>query len=50
MIFFSDGLHRVVLNTGATIMVPQFIKDGDQIRINLHKEEYMERVGGNSVV
>ena len=33
-----------VLETGATIQVPEFIKEGDVIRIDTRDEKYLERV------
>ena len=33
-----------VLETGATIQVPEFIKEGDVIRIDTREEKYIERV------
>lgn len=41
----ATGANKlVVLETGATIGVPIFIKEGDVIRINTETEEYTERV------
>jgi elongation factor P len=39
----SGALKQVVLETGATIMVPLFINEGDTIRINTESGEYTER-------
>ena len=39
---------EVVLETGATLMVPMFIKEGDIVRVNTETEEYADRVSGNS--
>ncbi len=38
----------VVLETGATVYVPMFIKEGEYIRINTETGEYVERATGNS--
>jgi len=38
----------VVVETGATIYVPMFIKEGEMIRINTETGEYVERAGTNS--
>lgn len=41
----ATGANKVVvLETGATVNVPIFIKEGDVIRINTDKGEYTERV------
>lgn len=40
----SGALKEVTLETGATIMVPMFINEGDVISINTEAEEYSERV------
>lgn len=41
----SSGANKtVVLETGATINVPIFIKEGDILRINTESGEYTERV------
>jgi elongation factor P len=37
-------LKTVTLETGATIQAPLFVKDGDVIRINTERAEYVERV------
>lgn len=37
-------MKEAILETGATIRVPQFIKTGDTIRINTETGEYSERV------
>lgn len=39
---------EVVLETGATLMVPMFIKEGDTVRVNTENGEYTDRVGGNN--
>ncbi len=38
----------VVVETGATVYVPMFIKEGEMIRINTETGEYVERAGTNS--
>jgi elongation factor P len=40
----SGATKEVTLETGATIMVPMFINEGDVIRINTENGEYAERV------
>ncbi len=41
----AQGANKqVVLETGATINTPIFISEGDIIRVNTEKEEYVERV------
>lgn len=40
----SGALKEVTLETGATLMVPMFINEGDVISINTEAEEYSERV------
>lgn len=44
----SGGSKIVVVETGATVDVPMFIKEGDVIKINTETGEYAERVGGNN--
>lgn len=39
---------EVVLETGATLMVPMFIKEGDTVRVNTETGDYADRVSGNS--
>lgn len=39
----TGALKRVTLETGATIMVPLFINEGDVIRVNTETQEYTER-------
>ena len=39
----SSALKQVTLETGATMMVPMFINEGDTIRINTEDEVYTER-------
>jgi len=34
------------METGLTIQVPLFVKEGDVIRINTESGEYVERVNG----
>lgn len=41
----TGASKQVVLETGATIMVPLFINEGDILRINTETKEYTERVG-----
>jgi elongation factor P len=38
------GTKEVTLETGTTIQVPMFIKEGDIVRINTETEEYTDRV------
>lgn len=41
----SSGANKqVVLETGATINVPIFVKEGDTVRVNTETGEYVERV------
>lgn len=40
----QGGSKIVTLETGATINVPMFIKEGDILRINTETSEYVERV------
>jgi elongation factor P len=40
----TNTLTPAELETGATIKVPLFIKQGDIIRINTESREYMDRV------
>ena len=42
----SGGGKPVTLSTGAVLHVPLFIKNGDVIKINTERGEYMERVSG----
>jgi len=39
----SSALKQVTLETGATIMVPMFINEGDIIKVNTETGEYTER-------
>ncbi len=39
---------EVVLETGATLMVPMFIKEGDTVRVNTETGDYADRVSDNS--
>ncbi len=39
---------EVVLETGATLMVPMFIKEGDVVKVNTETGEYTDRVGGGN--
>ncbi len=43
----KGGSKQVVLETGATLQVPMFIKEGDVIRINTETGEYTDRLGSN---
>jgi elongation factor P len=40
----QGGSKVVTLETGATLNVPMFVKEGDVIRINTETQEYVERV------
>lgn len=40
----QGGSKIVTLETGATLSVPMFVKEGDMIRINTETGEYVERV------
>lgn len=40
----QNATKEVVLETGATIQVPMFIKEGDTIRVNTETESYADRV------
>lgn len=42
------GTKTAVLETGAEIEVPMFIKVGDTIRVNTEEDEYVERVKENT--
>lgn len=42
----SGATKEVTVETGATIFVPMFIKQGDIIKINTETGDYTERVGG----
>jgi len=44
----QGGTKVVTVETGATLNVPMFIKEGETIRINSETGEYAERVSGNS--
>lgn len=44
----QGATKAVVVETGATVYVPMFIKEGEMIRINTETGEYTERVSGNS--
>ena len=44
----QGGTKVVTVETGATLQVPMFIKEGEIIRINSETGEYAERVGGNN--
>ena len=40
----SGSTKPVTIETGLTVKVPLFIKQGDKIRINTETQEYVERV------
>ena len=40
----QGGSKVVTLETGATLTVPMFVKEGDVLRINTDSGEYVERV------
>jgi elongation factor P len=42
----SASNKPATLETGITINVPQFIKEGDKIRIDTREDKYLERVKG----
>ncbi len=44
----QGGTKQVILETGAIVNVPMFIKEGEIIRVNTETGEYAERVAGNS--
>ena len=44
----TGASKQVVLETGATVLVPLFINEGDVLRINTDSGEYTERVGKNN--
>jgi elongation factor P len=43
----QGATKSVVLETGATVFVPMFIKEGEVIRINTETGDYVERVGNS---
>lgn len=43
----KGGTKQVTLETGATINVPMFVKEGDILRINTETGEYADRLGSN---
>jgi elongation factor P len=43
----KGGSKQVVLETGAIINAPMFVKEGDVIRINTETGEYTDRLGSN---
>lgn len=43
----QGGTKTVTIETGASIIVPLFINEGDVIRINTQTEEYVERIEKN---
>jgi elongation factor P len=44
----QGGTKVVTLETGATVNVPMFIKQGELIRVNTETGDYVERASGNS--
>jgi len=40
----TNALKPAIVETGAQVMVPFFINEGDSIRIDTRSGEYMERV------
>ncbi len=44
----QGATKSVVVETGATVFVPMFIKEGEIIRINTETGDYVERAGANS--
>ena len=44
----QGGTKTVTVETGATLNVPMFIKEGEIIRVNSETGEYAERVGGSN--
>ena len=44
----QGGTKVVTVETGATVDVPMFIKEGEIIRINSETGQYAERVGGSN--
>ena len=40
----SNATKKAVLETGASIDVPQFIEVGDIIKVDVHAQEYIQRV------
>jgi len=40
----SGGVKEVILETGATVKAPMFIKKGDMIRVDTRNGKYIERV------
>jgi len=44
----QGATKQVVVETGAIVNVPMFIKEGEMIRINTETGEYTERASGNS--
>ena len=43
----QGGTKIVVVETGATVNVPMFIKEGEMIRVNTETGEYTERAGSS---
>lgn len=50
-----EGLHgdstpkEAVLENGLTVLVPQFIKEGDRVHVDVETGKYMDRVSGREV-
>ncbi|MFQ7564693.1 MAG: elongation factor P, partial [Clostridium perfringens] len=40
----TTAMKTAVVETGATVMVPMFVEEGNTIRIDTRTGEYMERV------
>lgn len=40
----SNVMKDAIIDTGATVKVPLFVKNGDRIRINTETGEYVERL------
>ena len=43
----QGATKSVTLETGATVFVPMFIKEGEIIKVNTDTGEYAERVGNS---
>lgn len=44
----QGATKQVILETGATVNVPMFIKEGEIIKVNTEDGQYVERASGNS--
>jgi elongation factor P len=40
----STVMKRCTLETGAEIMIPSFVNEGEMIKVNPHEKTYLERV------